>query len=246
MHLQAIIFGGIGTLVETSELQREAFNRAFEEAGIGWHWERDVYQSLLSVAGGRNRIRHFDRHSGDLDEQRIVSLHARKTELFQQSVASTDLALRSGVRYLINKALSTDTKLAFASTTSKANIYALAAASDLDLRQFEVVLHRDLVTSAKPDPEVYQLCLSTLGISAHEAVAIEDSDSGVRSALGAGLTCFALPGANTTGQNYEQAALVTHSLEDIDVIDAARSGNYAPRIGSLDLSYCERLASGIR
>ena len=33
-HLQAIIFGGIGTLVETSELQREAFNRAFEEARI--------------------------------------------------------------------------------------------------------------------------------------------------------------------------------------------------------------------
>lgn len=246
MHLQAIIFGGIGTLVETSELQRNAFNRAFEEAGLNWHWERDVYRGLLSVAGGRNRIRHFDRKTRALDEQTVRSLHARKTELFQEAIVNADLAPRAGVKNLLNKAMSTDTRLAIASTTSKSNIVALAEASGLDLMQFDAIIDRDLVGCPKPDPEAYQSCLGTLGISAQEAVAIEDSDSGVRSALGAGLTCFALPGANTTEQNYDQAALVTYSLADVDVIDAARSGKYAPKIGSLDLASCERLASGIR
>ncbi|MEM7278719.1 MAG: HAD-IA family hydrolase [Pseudomonadota bacterium] len=223
MQLKAIIFGGIGTLVETSELQREAFNRAFEEAGVDWHWDRDEYQTLLSVTGGRDRIRHFDRHTGFLDERTILSIHARKTELFQQILNNTKLALRAGVGDLINKALNTDTMLAIASTTAKSNIDVLAAASDLNLKQFDAVVHRDLVTRTKPDPEAFQHCLSILGITAHEAVAIEDSDSGVRSAVAAGLMCFALPGANTTGQNYEQASLVTQSLSDIDVIDAARS-----------------------
>lgn len=246
MHLQAIIFGGIGTLVETSELQRESFNRAFEEAGLGWHWERDQYRSLLSVAGGKNRIRHFGGQDDALDERTVVSLHTRKTELFQQAMADVELSPRAGVQKLINKALNTDTRLAIASTTSEMNIVALAAASGLDLGHFDVIVHRDLVTSRKPDPEAYAYCLRILGITAREALAIEDSDSGVQSALGAGLTCFALPGANTAGQDYDDATLVTHSLENFDVVDAARSGNYTPKIGSLDRASGERLAAGIR
>ena len=245
-HLHAIRFGGIGTLVETSELQRKAFNRAFEEAGLGWYWQRDAYRSLLSVAGGRNRIRYFGRQTGSIDEQMVISLHARKTELFQQALLRSEIAPRAGVKNLINKALNTDTRLAIASTTSKSNIVALAAASGIDLAEFDVIVHGDLVTNRKPDPEVYEKCLGLLGTMAHEAAAIEDSDSGVHSALGAGLACFALPGANTDGQNFDQAALVTHSLETIDVIDTARSGRFAPRIGSLDRDYCERLVAGIR
>ena len=246
VQLRAIIFGGIGTLVETSELQRDAFNRAFEEAGLGWYWERDVYQSLLSVAGGQNRIRHFSRHTGGLDEQTIYSLHARKTQLFQRAMETADLAPRAGVRKLINKALGADTRLAIASTTSQSNIVRLAGASGLDLAQFDVIMHRDLVVNPKPHSEVYEFCLEALGLTRYEAVAIEDSDSGVRSALAAGLACFALPGANTAGQDYGQAALVTHSLANLDVIDVATTGNYAPRIGSINLASCERLVADIR
>ena len=246
MHLQAIIFGGIGTLVETSELQRNAFNRAFEEAGIGWHWNRDTYQTLLSVAGGQNRIRHYDRDARKLDDATIVALHARKTELFQQAMSSASLSPRAGVQKLLNKAQSTDTRLAIASTTSESNIQALAAASGLDLAQFDVIVHRDLVVNPKPDPEVYKRCLGALDITRHEAVAIEDSDTGLRSALDAGVPCIALPGANTAAQDYSKAALISPSLEDIDVIDAVSSGNYAPRIGSLDRASFQRLAADIR
>jgi beta-phosphoglucomutase-like phosphatase (HAD superfamily) len=34
MTVKAIMFGSIGTLVETSNLQRHAFNRAFKDAGL--------------------------------------------------------------------------------------------------------------------------------------------------------------------------------------------------------------------
>ena len=33
LNLKAIMFGSIGTIVETSELQRKSFNKAFSEAG---------------------------------------------------------------------------------------------------------------------------------------------------------------------------------------------------------------------
>ena len=57
---RALIFDVDGTLAETEELHRQAFNEAFARAGMDWHWGRTVYKDLLRVAGGKERIRAFD------------------------------------------------------------------------------------------------------------------------------------------------------------------------------------------
>jgi len=59
MTVKAIFFGSIGTLVETSDLQRRAFNQAFSEAGLDWNWSAEVYKHLLTKSGGRGRIQDF-------------------------------------------------------------------------------------------------------------------------------------------------------------------------------------------
>lgn len=56
---RAIIFDVDGTLAETEETHRRAFNHAFREAGLSWCWDQDVYRELLAVTGGKERIRHF-------------------------------------------------------------------------------------------------------------------------------------------------------------------------------------------
>ena len=53
MESKAVLFGGIGTLLESSELQREAFNRAFAEADLDWQWQRDDYRAMLTTPGGK-------------------------------------------------------------------------------------------------------------------------------------------------------------------------------------------------
>jgi HAD superfamily hydrolase (TIGR01509 family) len=58
-----------------------------------------------------------------------------------------------------------------------------------------------MVANAKPEPDVYIRCLEIPGAAADIAVAIEDSDSGMASALAAGVTCVALPGLNTSNQD---------------------------------------------
>ena len=151
---RAILFGGIGSLVETSELQREAYNRAFDEAKLGWHWYPEVYQALLSYAGGRHRIRAYARHVGaTMTEANVERLHDRKSELFRQSLTGGPLMPRPGVQHLLNKARANDIRLGIASTTSKANVLGLAEAVNLDLSAFEVVMHRGLVQESKPDPD---------------------------------------------------------------------------------------------
>lgn len=243
MNIQLIMFGGIGSLVETSELQRHAFNKAFEEAGVLWHWDKATYRRLLSTAGGVNRIRDYasTRISGaSLSEAQIDALHRRKTAIFQDAMHRARLPLRSGVQRLLNAARNAHVKLAIASTTLSSNIEALAASASLDLDGFDLVLSKESVERAKPDPQVYQRCLDVLGVAAIHAIAIEDSDSGVEAAVEAGVRCVALPGENTSEQDFSRASLIVNSLDEVS------ASEYSPRITGLDAASCRELVSAIR
>ena len=57
--LQALIFDVDGTLADTEDLHREAFNHAFAELGLGWHWDEALYTELLDISGGRDRLQHY-------------------------------------------------------------------------------------------------------------------------------------------------------------------------------------------
>lgn len=249
MNIQAIIFGGIGTLVETSELQRKAFNTAFAEARIPWNWDVATYRDLLSIPGGRNRISNFAETSElktVLSHQDIAALHSRKTDIFQELMSTSDLHPRTGVLRLINKASNSDVRLAIASTTAVSNIEHLADASQLDLAKFDIVLHRGSVERPKPDRQIYERCLHILGVEAIHAVAIEDSDSGIEAANSAGITSIAIPGENTSCQNFERASLVADNLDNIEQLSPAFAQSFAPRLAALDLASLRELVADIR
>jgi beta-phosphoglucomutase-like phosphatase (HAD superfamily) len=57
--IDAIIFDVDGTLAETEEAHRLAFNQAFAEAGLDWTWDQALYRDLLKVTGGKERIAHY-------------------------------------------------------------------------------------------------------------------------------------------------------------------------------------------
>jgi len=80
--------------------------------------------------------------------------------------------------------------------------------------RFSVRATRDQVKRAKPSPELYELALERLGVSAGEAVALEDSPHGVEAATRAGLFCVAVPGPMTRDMSFEAADLVVASLVD--------------------------------
>ena len=60
MPLQGLIFDVDGTLAETEEVHRQAFNEAFAAFGLSWKWERPLYKELLQVSGGKERILHYE------------------------------------------------------------------------------------------------------------------------------------------------------------------------------------------
>jgi beta-phosphoglucomutase-like phosphatase (HAD superfamily) len=77
---RALIFDVDGTLAETEETHRQAFNEAFVKMGMNWCWGRTIYKKLLRVAGGKERIRAFDRMRGTgskMSEAEIAKLHRK-------------------------------------------------------------------------------------------------------------------------------------------------------------------------
>ncbi|MCY7369460.1 MAG: HAD hydrolase-like protein, partial [Polaromonas sp.] len=57
--LQALIFDVDGTLADTEQAHLQAFNEAFAQEGLPWHWDRALYTQLLNVSGGKERITHY-------------------------------------------------------------------------------------------------------------------------------------------------------------------------------------------
>ena len=207
----AIIFGSIGTLVETSEIQRDAFNEAFREAGLDWEWDRASYQEMLRAAGGRDRIGVYAKERGETVD--AAALHARKTEIFDDRMRAEGLALRDGVSDVLDWGARTGTPVAFASTTSRANIDAMMDAVDGLRDRLAFVADASMVERVKPDPEVYALACEKLGVLPEDCIGIEDTEVNLAAPRAAGLVAVAFPGANSGGQDFSAAALVTDRLD---------------------------------
>lgn len=219
---RALIFDVDGTLAETEETHRKAFNRAFADAGLTWHWDQALYDRLLAVTGGKERIRYYIESFGaegapgeNLDEF-IRSLHAAKTVAYTNIVSGGDVELRPGIRELISDARSHGFRLAIATTTTPANVDALLGVTLGGSGAFEVICAGDSVPHKKPAPDVYERALEELGLPAAACVALEDSRNGLLSALAAGIRTVVTPGIYTRGHDFSEAALVVDDLAALD------------------------------
>ena len=210
-----LMLGAIGALMETSDIQRRAYNQALKEAGLGWEWSRGVYAELLNQSGGQERLSLLVAATGaGLSAAQIEAIHARKTVLACQEMVSRRVRLRPGVVELIALAKSRGMKLAFVTTTYQPNIDAIfeAAGDMLRADAFDYIASRSRVVHGKPHPEAYLAALTHFGVGPDAALAIEDTAVSTMSAKRAGLQVVATPGEITSGQDFWQADLVAKSL----------------------------------
>jgi beta-phosphoglucomutase-like phosphatase (HAD superfamily) len=108
-------------------------------------------------------------------------------------------------------------RLAIATTTSLPNVTSLLS-STLGAQGagwFAIIGAGDVVAAKKPAPDIYQWTLERLGLSGEHCLAFEDSDNGLRSALGAGIRATVVTvNEYTADQDFTGAALVVDHLGD--------------------------------
>jgi HAD superfamily hydrolase (TIGR01509 family) len=220
LSLKALIFDVDGTLADTEEAHRCAFNESFAEHGLDWNWTKPLYAELLLTTGGKERIAAYVNTLNLPVERRaqilaqIPALHAAKTQRYMQIVQAGGIPLRDGVERLLGEARASGVALGIATTTSLQNIVALLAKTlgPDALGWFQAVSAGDDVPRKKPAPDVYLDALRKLGLSPCECVALEDSANGLRAAKAAGLFTIVTPSYWTSGEDFSAADLVLPSL----------------------------------
>jgi beta-phosphoglucomutase-like phosphatase (HAD superfamily) len=225
MRLKALIFDVDGTLAETEEVHRCAFNEAFRRHGLDWNWSKAAYARLLSITGGKERLAHYVASlPPSVTERgamirRIGAIHGTKTEIYGSMIAAGQVRLRDGVERLIEEAAAANVQLAIASTTTLANIETLLRTTlgRYSMQRFAVVGAGDLVRHKKPAPEIYRYVLRELGHPVRECAAIEDSSSGLTAAKAAGLFTVVTPSRWTRAQDFSAADLLLPSLSTLGI-----------------------------
>jgi len=223
-----LLFGSIGTLAETSEWQREAFNRAFEQAGLDWQWDQKTYRSLLRISGGKNRVALYAASVGATID--AAQVHDLKTRIYNGMLAERPLTPRPGVGPVVDWAAQNGIALGLASTTSRENIDALfhALKAHISRGKFTYVGDRSRVAKTKPAPDIYLDALAATGLTPADCLAIEDTKESLDAARNAGIQVIAFPGENSAGHEFSTAAANTDSLSP-DVIGELFFGGPGPR-----------------
>jgi HAD superfamily hydrolase (TIGR01509 family) len=224
MTIKAIIFDVDGTLADTEDAHRISFNKAFAENKLDWNWDVALYDQLLKVTGGKERIKYFvsDFLTGytrpDNFDDFVKHLHAVKTTHYTAMMRAGGVPLRPGVKQLINDARKAGLTLAIATTTSPENVGALletGLGKDWG-SYFASVGCGDIVPQKKPAPDIYNWVLNELKLPAANCIALEDSHNGLRSSLAAGIKTYITTNHYTRNQDFSGAAAVFEDLSNLN------------------------------
>ena len=202
---KAVLFGSIGTIIETSDLQRKAFNQAFKKNNLNWLWTKKIYKDLLNKSGGKDRISNYAfQKKISVDAELLRNL---KTKIFSEYLKKTKLKPRPGVKQLVKNCKKKGIKLALVTTTTNDNINSIffCLKKSLNKKDFDFIGNSKIIKKPKPFPDVYKFALKNLKLKANQCIAIEDSQESLNSAIRANIKCLIFPGEFHTSKKFKGA-----------------------------------------
>ena len=211
--MKVLLLGSIGVIAETSELQRQAYNRAFVEHGLDWYWNVANYCDLLKTPGGKKRLRAYA--DNKLTEELIDRVHHSKEKFYSQ-LLKAGVNPREGVLDCLDYCRRHDIVVALITTTTEQNINALSDAlkARIDFDQFSLITTKNDVVNEKPSSDIYKYALSFFDVRAEQAIAIEDTEANQEAALKEQIICYLFAG---------EYATTTHNFKSINSLNIVKN-----------------------
>lgn len=222
MPARAFIFDLDGTLADTEGLKALTYKRIVE-ALVGDYTvgpkvlalyptlvggtDEQMVRTLVDMFALAEPLKPFmAKYSVD---QPWTALHLLRFEIYRSSVA-TPAQLREraygGTVQLARDQAAAGRKVAVATSSPTDEARRVVEALGLTDAVSEIV-GLDQVKHHKPDPEIYLLTAKRIGVRPGDSIAIEDSPTGIRAALSAGMACIAIANQFTEGPLRSQPFL---------------------------------------
>jgi len=188
-----LLFGSIGVLVETSELQRQSFNRALTMNGVDWNWNIGTYCDLLKEPGGKKRLSEYT--NNQLSAEKVEQIHIDKQSVFEELI-SAGVEPRPGCVEALQKCKDNGGKAGFVTTTTTYTIDIIkkSLSTYINFEDFDIITSCETVSKPKPSRDIYEYVLSELKIDPAQTLAIEDTKANQNAATNSGLKCYLYPG----------------------------------------------------
>ena len=198
--MHAIFFGSIGTLVETSEIQRKSFNAAFEEFGLNWYWNIGNYINMIQKPGGILRIKEYSKLK--LKDDEVKKIYDLKIKYFKEYSANS-VKPREGVIDIINYANRNNIKLGFITTTTKETIEIIkdSLSRYIDFNDFDLITYEKDCSKKKPNPDIYNFAINNLDVAKNNSITIEDTPVSYTSSKKANIKTILFPGEYSVNKN---------------------------------------------
>lgn len=203
--IKAIVFDFDGTIIDTETAWYNAFRDAYSEHGV----ELTIEQYSGCIGTSLHTFNPYEYLITELklpiDRQEFrTAVRARHAELMERE------QVREGILTYLEFAKAAGLRIGLATSSERAWIDKYLNKLGL-AHYFEAIRTADDVANVKPDPELYLQVLEALGVSAEEAIAIEDSPNGARAAAAAGMSCIIVPNTLTKMLTFDESHLFYHS-----------------------------------
>ncbi len=223
MNRLKVVFWDLDGTIADTELNghRRAYNFAFKDFSLRWNWNKTLYSDLLSIGGGKNRIKYYSNKVGkELSEEKINDIYKKKNIHYRKLIEKGTIFPRTGVIRLINELYGKNVKQWVVTTSGRDSVIPLISKYfDDEKNPFSGYICGEDVCKHKPNPEAYELALIKSNCKSQNVVVIEDSLIGLEAAVAANLKCIITisPWKIKLYHEYERASLVLDHLGDNEI-----------------------------
>jgi HAD superfamily hydrolase (TIGR01509 family) len=207
-----ILFDHDGVLVNTEHWYYMANQRALAELGI--ELPLSVYLELMADG---TKVWTLAQAVG-VDHQRIDAARARRDNYYQQYLMTENIEI-GGVTETL-KELSSACRMAIV-TTSRRVDFELIHRDRRMIDYMDFILTVEDYPRAKPHPDPYLSALRRFQVTADQAVVVEDSARGLKSAVAAGVDCIVVHNDFTASHDLSAATLKIADIRELPAIMTA-------------------------
>jgi HAD superfamily hydrolase (TIGR01509 family) len=187
MRFTTVIFDMDGTLFDTERLTLNALQTVLERFDIAI--PRQALESVIGLDGKRTEavlMRFIPPSIG------VAGVLKPASALIKSDIEAHGLPLKKGAMEILAYLKARGTAIGLATSTSTERALDNLRRSNLT-DYFQATIGGDQVAHGKPHPDIYLKALAELRASPDDAIAVEDSDHGIRSAVAAGMRVVHVP-----------------------------------------------------